>query len=363
MAKKLTDIVKSKDKRLESVKASKVSPGSTGERPGVDYKPKAPSEQEFVDLHNIEKHAGRAGNSIGVYDGGPVKYSMDDSRMKNFGHKKGKDEEVNAVGESFNPLMQHDVDTLKGIHRRMSDALDRAHPNAKYSDISHTVDTEFQARKALAANGVKVARHKHKQVIESLSCNMSEDGKKCNVHGMDACPESTKKIKKLNEIITKKTSAGEIIKDFQQSDDPKFAGKSKEERQRMALGAYYGMHPEKSKTNEETELVNEDLAVPLLGGDSIAKFKTNDTESEIEMVKAELKAIANKAMHLVMAMPEGMHIEPWVQAKIAQAKETISGVHDHMIYGNHDKPEEDEQMDTPMTFPNMNVDVNAGVNV
>jgi uncharacterized short protein YbdD (DUF466 family) len=59
-----------------------------------------------------------------------------------------------------------------------------------------------------------------------------------------------------------------------------------------------------------------------------------------------------------MQIPDTMIIEPWVQSKIPQAKVMISGVHDYMVYGDHDKPKEDEQapMDTPMTFPGMNVD-------
>jgi hypothetical protein len=209
----------------------------------------------------------------------------------------------------------------------------------------------------------------------------------------------------LDEVITKKTSAGEIIKDFQQSKNPKFAGKSSEKRRQMALGAYYSKHPEKSKTNEELsddefkkdienvksgksdpnkmvekwgqrggafygfikrEPVKEDLAIPLLG--------SHDSEESVDMVKTELRALANKAMHLVMAMPDGMHVEPWVQAKLAQAKEMVSSVHDYMIYGDHDKPEEDEQTapydggidmgGSPRnTFPGMNVDNALGMNV
>ena len=54
----------------------------------------------------------------------------------------------------------------------------------------------------------------------------------------------------LDEKITKKTSAGEIISDFEKSKNPKFAGKSKAERKKQALGAFYGMHPEKSKNED-----------------------------------------------------------------------------------------------------------------
>jgi len=57
----------------------------------------------------------------------------------------------------------------------------------------------------------------------------------------------------IGEKITKKTPAGEIISDFEKSKNKKFAGKSKEERKNQALGAYYGMHPEKSKKKKEVE--------------------------------------------------------------------------------------------------------------
>ena len=51
----------------------------------------------------------------------------------------------------------------------------------------------------------------------------------------------------LDEVLTKKTSVSQFIHDFVNSDNPKFAGKSKQERIKMALGAYYAKHPEKSK--------------------------------------------------------------------------------------------------------------------
>lgn len=43
----------------------------------------------------------------------------------------------------------------------------------------------------------------------------------------------------INEVLSKDASAGEWISDFVHSDDPKFAGKSKEKRKQMALAAYY----------------------------------------------------------------------------------------------------------------------------
>ena len=54
----------------------------------------------------------------------------------------------------------------------------------------------------------------------------------------------------INEVLSKDADAGDWIHDFVHSDNPKFAGKSKAERKKMALGAYY------KKQNEE---VNEGL--------------------------------------------------------------------------------------------------------
>jgi hypothetical protein len=52
----------------------------------------------------------------------------------------------------------------------------------------------------------------------------------------------------INEVLSKNASAGEWIKDFVHSDNPQFAGKSKEQRKKQALGAYYA-----AQKNESTE--------------------------------------------------------------------------------------------------------------
>jgi len=56
------------------------------------------------------------------------------------------------------------------------------------------------------------------------------------------------------EVLTKSMGAGEWIKDFVKSKNPKFAGKSKEKRKEMALGAFY--------SKEETESVDEGMFSP-----------------------------------------------------------------------------------------------------
>lgn len=56
-------------------------------------------------------------------------------------------------------------------------------------------------------------------------------------------------ITQLDEVLSKDAAAEKWIHDFVHSTNPKFDGKSKKERIRMALGAYYSKHPELHKEN------------------------------------------------------------------------------------------------------------------
>jgi hypothetical protein len=61
--------------------------------------------------------------------------------------------------------------------------------------------------------------------------------------------ESLQLEDEINEVLSKDAAAGEWISDFVHSDNPKFAGKSKEKRKQMALAAYYA-----KQKNEEVEI-------------------------------------------------------------------------------------------------------------
>jgi hypothetical protein len=239
----------------------------------------------------------------------------------------------------------------------------KKHATEKHASRSGNKEDIFAATniKPAIEDEKKEPRHGYKnikaaeKVYEAAKCNMTEAGTMCEVHGKASCMESTKG-KKLQEVITKKTPVGEIIKDFEKSDAPQFKGKSKEKRRQMAIAASYH--------REETE-VEESLAFPMIGED----------DESAEMAKSQLKALANKALHLMMQIPDSMMLEPWVQSKITIAKDYINTVHDYMVFGEHDDEDKDdkkskkgkkldkEQMDTPMMFPNMSVDVNTGRNV
>ena len=83
----------------------------------------------------------------------------------------------------------------------------------------------------------------------------------------------------LNEVLSKDASAGDWIHDFIHSDNPKFKGKTKAERKKMALGAYY------AKQNEEKE----------------AGEKHDDEEEDKELVKKMVKKTALKKEEVKLA--------------------------------------------------------------
>jgi hypothetical protein len=81
----------------------------------------------------------------------------------------------------------------------------------------------------------------------------------------------------LNEVLGKDASAGDYIHDFIHSKNPKFAGKSKAERKKMALGAYYGKQNEATNYEpSDAPLTTDTLAGRMPGGksNSFKSFKT-----------------------------------------------------------------------------------------
>jgi hypothetical protein len=62
----------------------------------------------------------------------------------------------------------------------------------------------------------------------------------------------------IDEVLIKKTPLSKWVHDFVHSDDPKFAGKSKDERIKMAQGAYYGAQKESIEEGENKQMKGKD---------------------------------------------------------------------------------------------------------
>ena len=311
----------------------------------------------------------------------------DTRRLMN--RRKGIDKAVDKLTkEEIEQIDELSPATMKSyVQKAGADKRDSTMKSKVYSSLANTL----QNQSPKDANDVRAKGHDHYANAKKRGEGIKLAKKKLGEENID-------------EVLTKSTSAGETIHDFVHSKNPQFAGKSKEKRKQMALAAYYQKQNEEveiledvyeiakkykdyvtgggstetasrykshvnmlsKKTGEHPDNINKQIRKHVKamkedvhGSSDIAKYKTNDTEEEIEMVRTELKAIANKTMHMLSNMPADHHIEPWVQAKIAAAKEMIGSVHDYMMYSD----EEDEQTDTPITFPNMANDSAAGINV
>jgi hypothetical protein len=150
-----------------------------------------------------------------------------------------------------------------------------------------------------------------KQEKEEAKCNYTMEGTACPVHGKANCA-SAKMIKEKS--IKEGAKVDRMAKHIKDSEVK--AGHSKKKAESIAWATL-----NKRGMLEHSE------------------------EEAVDMIEVELKAIANRALHLAIKLKDSnMEIEPWVQAKIAEAKQSITSVHDYMSYGDHnDKEEEDEE--------------------
>lgn len=334
---------------LNGVKKSKIVPGSTGSDPGVDYAPKAPNEQEFVKKHEREKHEDRVGNGDDIYQATNIKHSQ--ASDPKHGYKKPQDKNVNEAKETtlkhykgwgeYGPTGSDRADVPHVIQAKDSEA-------AKRKAISH-LKKNHASWNSIGDRNVYVREVTPKTMSEATKCNMTEEGVSCPVHEMADCSKVTKT---LREVAKNPYAVGMAA-----------AMKSTGDKPPLAKSTIVKAH------DIAKSIKNEDLAVPLLGG--------KDNDESAEMAKTQLRALANKALHLAMQLGDDQVVEPWVQAKIAVAKDNVTAVHDYMVYGDHSKNKENEQtapydggidMTSGMTsgipstsLPNFSVDVGRNV--
>lgn len=106
----------------------------------------------------------------------------------------------------------------------------------------------------------------------------------------------------LEEKLTKSMSMKDIIDDFIQSDDPRFANDSKEQRRKRAIAAYYSMHPELKEEAPSSGLSKEkrsEIVSQARAGKDIGKKGKSFKDVEAKARKAgydDPKAVAAAAM-------------------------------------------------------------------
>jgi hypothetical protein len=103
----------------------------------------------------------------------------------------------------------------------------------------------------------------------------------------------------------------DYIKDYRESEDPRFEGKSKAERIKMAVSDFYKANPEK----------NEGAIVESMDGGHQAE--------EVSMTRLELDEIADMADDLFHVLPNFDEVPAWVQHKIAAMHAGLHSIYDY----------------------------------
>lgn len=155
----------------------------------------------------------------------------------------------------------------------------------------------------------------------------------------------------VQEVLAKDASAGQWIHDFVHSDNPKFAGKSKAERKKQALAAYYA-----KQRNEETEQVEEGLGEKLKTGAKkfLAKVGGGSDEDQRKRLQKNMGIPQTGKPGMAKQNEEAEQVEEGWDDMVKAAKDSVksgpkpsggAGMKQGSRYGGgkqKDKPEQEE---------------------
>lgn len=216
------------------------------------------------------------------------------------------------------------------------------------------------------SHGMYKQANEETELDEEAHCNMSEAGQMCEVHGMTKCPNSPMDPKK-KVLMDKKIVREEEMTSAEKKKEKQLKKKYDPSGMKASMKKQYGAEKGKQvyfatirkQAMEETQVSecpsNEASDAP-------------EVDYEGEMAKTQLKALANKAMHLHMMMKNDAQLEAWVQSKISNAKQDLDAIYDYVVF----RPtKETTGPETPIayntvpnpSYPSDTVDVNYGSKV
>jgi hypothetical protein len=155
-----------------------------------------------------------------------MEYNQFMEALKGKQKKLDKNHNGELDAQDFKILRKEETEELDEIHR-MKTKLNKLDPFSNRSVARQKLSNLMKsgkARGALIANKMR-------------TLNMGDD-------------IDQEDLEALHEVLSKDAKAGDWIHDFVHSDNPKFDGKSKKERIKMALGAYYDTNKKKDGVSE-----------------------------------------------------------------------------------------------------------------
>lgn len=231
---------------------------------------------------------------------------------------------------------------LAGVKKSTTEPADISDFNASSGNQDFAKDHKIEKHADRVGNDDGVYKAKVKQTdmskhgykkpqdakIYEAKCNMTEAGTMCEVHGDKAC--SSDKVpeagvgkrgmiadkKKLNEVLTKKTTSSKVIDDFVNSDNKMFKGDSKKQRIKRALGAYYGMRKEEA---EQIDEISDALALSTAKG-ALKSMNSADVNTDKGLATFQ-KRTKTQALALDKMNPDYKRLKAKVGTSEANAKD------------------------------------------
>jgi hypothetical protein len=157
--------------------------------------------------------------------------------------KARKDQLKTSVDDVKGPSEKNGKLSGGGLYLSKNDVKEELKGNQSKIDANHNGKIDGQ--------DFKILRGKKKVKEDTFSGKL-----------LNSLVESEEIQKAINEVMKKDASAGDWIHDFLHSDNPKFDGKSKAERKRMALGAYYSMRKRSRNESVEDYEINKNTSEP-----------------------------------------------------------------------------------------------------
>lgn len=246
------------------------------------------------------------------------------------------DEEIEnfMMSEDFEQLDELKRSTLvsyvrKGLNDREQRKDASRHFNQRADDmrkVSHEVGTNIG--RGAAKDEIDAKRREYQDKADHHEYKAIK-----RTYGVD---KALKKLSKeeyeaLDEVLSKAAPASSWIKDFVDSDNPKFAGKSKEKRKQMALAAYYAKQRDESlDVNELLDYLNEDeevLAELLESCMCSHSSKKTVQEKELSPKQKKIAALGGDKSKLDAADFAALRAGKKVNEEAEQLDETMTRKH------------------------------------
>ena len=199
---------------------------------------------------------------------------------------------IDKAGER---LAKEEVELHEANHRDYACASCMHPTMAKHMTVGQHTDY-YEPKTGNKVHG-KVMHKSDTEVHMKQTHDSYDDKKVGSVHKF--------KIKNsLDEVLKPTMGAGAYIDDFVHSKNPKFAGKSKDMRKKMALAAFYAA---KKGVKEEVEL-----------------------DESTEMARLDIQTIMNNVERLKPMVEKEMDLPDWIESKITMAADYIKCVTDYI---------------------------------